>query len=90
MRRLINRQPLNAPWGMFFSDCGKFLYVGNFGDGAINVFHAKSGLFLTSLRDKHLNKITLDGLWGIANSKHGIVFASGIDAEANGLIGLLV
>lgn len=89
LHRLINREPLNAPWAMLFSECGKFLYVGNFGDGRINVFCAKTGVFLRPLHDKHGNILVLDGLWGLAHSDKGILFASGIDAEANGLIGLL-
>src|SRR4029079_2952954 len=34
--RLANRGPLNAPWGMFRNDC--YFYVGNFGDGVINIY----------------------------------------------------
>jgi uncharacterized protein (TIGR03118 family) len=90
LRRFINREPLNAPWGLMFSQCGKHLYVGNFGDGRINVFNIKCGTFITPLTDKNGNIIVLDGLWGIVDDCDKIAFASGIDAEANGLVGILI
>lgn len=86
--RLINREPLNAPWGMLFS--GEYLYVANFGDGRINVFDLCSGECIKTLTDKCDNILTLDSLWGIVSTKcRGIAFASGIDNEVNGLIGIL-
>jgi uncharacterized protein (TIGR03118 family) len=88
LHRFINREPLNAPWGLLFSKCGNFLYVGNFGDGRINIFD-KNGVFISPLHDKNGNILVLDGLWGIVEGKRGIYFASGIDLEENGLIGLL-
>lgn len=88
LHRFVNREPLNAPWGLLFSQYDQHLYVGNFGDGRINVFDGK-GEFLGPLRDRHGNIVVLDGLWGITCGNKGILFASGIDAEANGLIGVL-
>ena len=85
--RLINRGPLNSPWGLEFY--GDFLYVGNFGDGRINVFNRKTGEFIGPLTDKNKNILANDGLWGIANISSGLAFAAGIDHEDNGLFGLL-
>lgn len=62
-RRLIDRDGLNAPWGIW--KCKKVLYVGNTGDGRINAFCAKSGELITPLSNKFGNPITIDGLWGI-------------------------
>src|SRR5437868_2602270 len=45
-KRLINRTGLNAGWAMLFSQCGKFLYVGNFGDGTISIYDSQCGTFL--------------------------------------------
>lgn len=88
-QRLINREPLNAPWGLAFDDHREFLYVGNFGDGRINIFDLECGVFIKPVTDKNFNTLVLDGLWGILSIKEGLAFASGIDAEANGLIGVL-
>jgi len=84
--RLVNRGPLNAPWGMLFRD--NQIYVGNFGDGRINVFDICSGEWIKAITDCHCNILSVDGLWGIENIECGdIVFAAGIDDETNGVIG---
>ena len=93
--RHISRDPLNAPWGLTFSKCDKYLYVGNNGDGKINIFDLCSGEFIGPLTDKNCNPIQIGGLWGIdLNNK--LSFAAGIDplpencnVGQNGLIGYL-
>jgi uncharacterized protein (TIGR03118 family) len=105
LRRLANRGPLNAPWGML-RVCSK-LYVGNFGDGVINVFDitknygdcndpicrckCMSAEFCESLKNKCGSPIQIDGLWGITNWNGGatITFAAGSQDEEHGLIGVL-
>jgi uncharacterized protein (TIGR03118 family) len=71
LRRVASHGKLNAPWGLALAPAGfgKFandLLVGNFGDGAILAFDARSGEFRGRLRgaDGHLLKV--DGLWGMA------------------------
>lgn len=83
---LVNRGPLNAPWGMLFRE--NQIYVGNFGDGRVNVFDICSGEWIKAITDCRDNILSVDGLWGIANTECGdIVFAAGIDNEVNGVIG---
>ena len=81
---------MNAPWALLFSKCDKFLYVGNFGDGRINVFDLYTGWFIKPLKDCHGNIISIDGLWGLVWNNEAIGFAAGIDDEMNGLIGELI
>lgn len=103
IRRLINRGALNSPWGMFIED--EKLYVGNFGDGRINVFNLKNGQLYGPLLDKFSNIITVDGLWAILpvldgsksrsssssseSRKESIYLTAGINHEANGLFAVL-
>jgi uncharacterized protein (TIGR03118 family) len=98
--RIASRGPLNAPWGMTiapasFGRLAGDLLVGNFGDGAINVYDARSGHFRGALRDAAHKPIVIDGLWdlrpGTANSGgvDGVWFSAGIEDEAHGLIGLI-
>jgi uncharacterized protein (TIGR03118 family) len=93
VRRLINRGALNSPWGMFID--GEELYIGNFGDGRINVFNRKSGVLLFSIMDQNDNIIAVDGLWGILPQARGrcekvkIYLTAGINDEDNGLFAVL-
>ena len=94
--RFISRDPLNAPWGLEFSECGKYLYVANNGDGKINIFDACTGEFIGPLMDCNCNPIQIGGLWGISLSCDRLAFAAGLDplpescnAGQNGVIGYL-
>ncbi len=87
IKRLINRGHLNSPWGMIYKH--KKLYVGNFGDGKINIYDTKSGNLLTALQDMHNNDIIIDHLWGLFDDGKKIFFAAGINDEEDGLIGKL-
>lgn len=60
IERVVNRGPLNSPWGMFIEN--NRLYVGNFGDGRINIFELPSGRFLYPVKDRNCNIIVIDGL----------------------------
>jgi uncharacterized protein (TIGR03118 family) len=70
VKRLWEREVLNAPWGFALApqSFGRFagaLLVGNFGDGTINAFSPVSGHLLGTLRDARGERIHIDGLWGI-------------------------
>ena len=87
--RHISRDPLNAHWGLEFSECNKYLYVGNNGDGKINIFDLCSGEFIGPLMDKNCNPVQIGNLWGISLLSDRLSFASGMDNGKNGLIGYL-
>jgi len=99
IRRLISQGPLNSPWGLALApnNFGQFsndLLVGNFGDGAINVFNLQTGAFLGRLIDQSGKPIAIDGLWGLAfgnggqaGARNTLFFAAGINHEADGLFG---
>jgi len=93
LQRLIDRSPLNAPWGMFRED--DKLYVGNFGDGVINVFKLKkedcrlTAEFCDTIRNRCRQTIVNDGLRAIVPHSENIWFAADIQDEQHGLIGML-
>lgn len=99
VRRLASHGWLNAPWGVAMAPAGfgKFshrLLVGNFGDGKINAYDAKSGQWVGQLMDASGTAIANPGLWGIAfgnglmnQPTTTLFFAAGINDEANGLYG---
>ncbi|HSW76947.1 MAG TPA: TIGR03118 family protein [Candidatus Saccharimonadales bacterium] len=91
VKRLVNRTGLNEPWGLLVSKCDNYLLVGNFGDGTISIYDRKCGDFIGQVRDCYCNILYIDGLWGIYYDvcNDDILFAAGIDDEANGLIGRL-
>jgi uncharacterized protein (TIGR03118 family) len=83
IKRFASRGPLNSPWGIAkapcgFGDYGNLLLIGNFGDGAINVYSPYScgekkdkcnkdkGTWVAHLVDCNFNAIVIDGLWEIA------------------------
>lgn len=94
--RFISRDPLNAPWGLTFSHCGNYLYVGNNGDGKINIFNSCTGEFIGPLMDYNCNPVQIGGLWGIDLNNDRLAFAAGLDplpetcnVGQNGVIGYL-
>jgi uncharacterized protein (TIGR03118 family) len=89
MKRLINNDPLNAPYGLLFSKCGKFLYVANNGDGKINVFAREDGCFIQPMHDCYGNIFQLGGLRGIHETCDGIAVVAAINDEASGLLAIL-
>jgi uncharacterized protein (TIGR03118 family) len=83
--RVAHSGPLHAPWGLAVAPSGD-LYVGNFGDGRINVFRRDGGGWrhVGPLRDGSGEPLELSGLWGIAFGNGGMAgprttlfFASG-------------
>ena len=100
-KRFISQGTLNSPWGMAwapFEGFGKFdnaLFVGNFGNGAINAFDFDSGDFLGTVSDAK-GPISIPGVWalqfglGVANaSSSTLFFTAGIAGEQHGLFGAL-
>ncbi len=101
VKRLVTRGQLNSPWGLAlapasFGRFGGALLVGNFGDGRINAYNAKTGTHLGQLRDTKNKPIDIDGLWGLrfgngnAAKTGELVFSAGPDGESHGLLGKIV
>ena len=101
-KRFASRGQLNSPWGMAwaaFQGFGNFnnaLFVGNFGDGAINAFDFDSGELLGTVTDSGGNPIHIPGVWalqfglGVAGgSSSTLYFTAGIENEDHGLFGKL-
>jgi uncharacterized protein (TIGR03118 family) len=102
LQRLAEGGHLKAPWGMaisptnFGSTLGGKLWIGNFGDGHINVFDPDTGAFIDQVRDTNGKPIVIDGLWGliVGNGGNGgrtdtIYFTAGPNNEQHGLFGSL-
>ncbi len=99
IKRLISGGQLNSPWGLALApeNFGRFsnkLWVGNFGDGHINVFNPENGTFLGQPKDRFGDPIAINGLWGLAFGNGGLAgprntlfFTAGIADEAHGLFG---
>ena len=94
VHRLVAKGPLNAPWGLAIAPAsfGEFagaLLVGNFGSGVIVAFNPTTGAYLGQLSD-HGKPIVIPGLWALAQGPDGeVIFSSGPNGEANGLIGAI-
>jgi uncharacterized protein (TIGR03118 family) len=92
---------LNAPWGFAiapddFDDASNALLVGNFGDGAINVFDPETFEYRGQLRDVTGQPLRIDGLWAMsvgngaqAGSAAKLYFTAGPNNEADGLFGTI-
>jgi uncharacterized protein (TIGR03118 family) len=100
LRRFARGRPLNAPWGIalapkHFGPASGDLLIGNFGNGRINAFDARSGRFDGALRDKHGRKLAIDGLWalefgnGTIGDANTLLFTAGPGDESHGLFGAI-
>jgi uncharacterized protein (TIGR03118 family) len=87
IKRLVSRGNLNSPWGMEIVSGA--LWVGNFGDGVINVYDPGNGTFLGRPRDVFGKPLTFNGLWGLLLANQGLFFAAGIADEAHGMFGVI-
>jgi uncharacterized protein (TIGR03118 family) len=101
LRRLVSGGHLNAPWGVALapSHFGAFsgdLLIGNFGDGAINVYDPRTGAFQGTPMNKDGNPIKVNGLWalrfgnGVIGTPQTLLFTAGIGDESHGLFGEIV
>jgi len=73
---LASGPPLDSPWGVAIAPpvwgaFGGAVLVGNFGDGKINAFDAKTGASLGFLQDGTGNAIAIAGLWAIVFGNGG-------------------
>jgi hypothetical protein len=101
LERFASQGTLNSPWGLTqapasFGDVGGDILVGNFGDGTINVFDPKSGVFLGQLEGTNGQPIAIQGLWGLTFGTGGsggtvgtLYFTAGTNHEQDGLFGSL-
>jgi uncharacterized protein (TIGR03118 family) len=87
LSRLTQRGNLNAPWGLALVD-GE-LWVGNFGDGFINVYDPTTGQFIETLTQADGTPLQFDGLWDLLPLGDGTYFTAGIADEEHGLFGLI-
>jgi len=87
LRRLVSQGNLNAPWGLALAD-GE-LWVGNFGDGLINVYDPMTGNFIETLMRADGTPLQFDGLWDMLPLGNGVYFTAGIADEAHGLFGII-
>ena len=72
------------------------MLVGNFGDGTINAYDARTGASRGQLRDTSNKPLKIDGLWGMAfgnginnQPTSTLFFAAGTGDEAHGLYGAI-
>jgi len=95
--RFAKKGPLNSPWGIAmapkgFGGASGDILIGNFGDGAINVY-SQSGGFLGPMKNAMGNPIKIDGLWalefgnGVIGTPKTLLFTAGPNHEAHGLFG---
>jgi uncharacterized protein (TIGR03118 family) len=87
LRRLVSNGNLNAPWGLALVE--DELWVGNFGDGLINVYDPTSGAFIETLTRADGTPLQFDGLWDMLPLVNGVFFTAGIADEAHGLFGII-
>ena len=87
LSRLISNGNLNAPWGLALVN-GE-LWVGNFGDGLINVYDPVTGAFIETLMRADGTPLQFDGLWDLLPLGDGVYFTAGIADEEHGLFGLI-
>ncbi|HXB06927.1 MAG TPA: TIGR03118 family protein [Puia sp.] len=100
VKNFASRGALNSPWGIAQAPAGSGLplhsiLIGNFGDGAINVFDS-TGIYKGGLQNGS-KPVVIDGLWALdfpANEdpKFGpnkLLFTAGPKEEQHGLFGYL-
>jgi len=89
LRHLVSGGNLNAPWGLV--EVEDELWVGNFGDGLINVYDPMTGAFIETLMRLDGTPLQFDGLWDMlpAQNGGGVFFTAGIADEEHGLFGLI-
>ncbi len=90
LRRLVSNGHLNAPWGLVEVEGN--LWVGNFGDGLINVYDPTTPeTFIETLMRANGTPLQFDGLWDMlpAVQAGGVFFTAGIADEGHGLFGII-
>jgi uncharacterized protein (TIGR03118 family) len=87
LRRLVSHGNLNAPWGLEIAN-GQ-LWVGNFGDGRINVYDPSNGNFIGRPKDIFNIPLQFEGLWGLLLVDGWMYFTAGIADEEHGIFGVI-
>ena len=87
VRRLVTGGRLNAPWGL--AVVAGNLWVGNFGDGRINVYNPTNGTFAGTPKDIFGTPLDFDGLWDLVLADGGLFFSAGIVDEQHGIFGVI-
>jgi uncharacterized protein (TIGR03118 family) len=96
---------LNTPWGVAiapttFGIFGGDLFIGNFGDGVINIYDPKTFAYLGQLADGTGKTFTYASLWEIffgltapsstnGGNQNTLYFAAGLASEKHGLLGAI-
>ena len=101
VRRFASQGQLNAPWGVAvtggnFGPFNDAVFIGNFGDGAINAFDS-GGRPLGKVQDVNGRTIILPGLWALYWLPEGgnfgedrLYFTAAPDEEAHGIFGYFI
>jgi len=94
VKRLVSQGNLNAPWGLAeaggFGSFSNALFVGNFGDGKINVYDPSNGTLLgTLMNHAGTAPLAFDGLWDLLFVGNQLFFSAGIGDEQHGLFGVI-
>jgi uncharacterized protein (TIGR03118 family) len=98
--RLAARGALNAPWAMTkapanFGTLSGAVLVGNFGDGWINAYNARTNRYLGPVRLTNGKAVAIAGLWDLqvgtaANGgTNALWFSGGTDGGKHGLLGVI-
>jgi uncharacterized protein (TIGR03118 family) len=100
IKRLVKKGVLDSPWGLAIAPAGwgKYtgaLLVGNFGNGRIHAYNARTGKFVGTIFDGNGKVLSIDGLWGlmagngVSGDVQSVLFTAGPSHEAHGLYGEL-
>ncbi len=101
LQRFASRGPLDSPWAVTQAPAtvpqiGGDILVGNFGNGRINVYSAKTGRFIRTLHNTQDRPISIPGLWDLKFPTgslnvvpNALYFTAGLNHEADGLFGYL-
>ena len=83
------RRKCGAPWGLV--EVENELWVGNFGDGLINVYDPTiPETFIETLMRADGTPLQFDGLWDMLPAQNGgVFFTAGIADEEHGLFGII-
>jgi len=87
VKRLVSNNELNSPWGLELVNGS--LWVGNFGDGRINIYSLSNGNFAGTPKDTFVKPLQFDGLWALVFGNQGLYFSAGIVDEAHGIFGVI-
>jgi uncharacterized protein (TIGR03118 family) len=87
VKRFVSNGALNSPWGLEIIN--NALWVGNFGDGLINIYALNNGNLLGSPKDTFGNALQFDGLWALVFGNQTVFFTAGIAGEDHGIFGVI-